>query len=445
MNRRSIILLVASHLAVIVSGVVLARQLGTSSAKPADHRSSARHSTSVNRGRTETPADRPLGQWRTREYAAAWNAVRLGTLTTKERIKLQRELLAKWAEVDLQAAIKAALGESWIPEAGYPGSYVDPAGPLLGALSGYFVGNPDASWELIHAGEFGMANGVLRQLWMRAVGEKDSRRLTGMISGLSWRDRDQAIRSCGVALMNQRANITYPEFLRILTAFPEEMVSAEQIFRYGTSGIVSPASREKEKDAILKAPAGDERMLRVNAMIYGRQLFKQSADEISREIMDLPRTASEEVLCSALRFSKIDPVRTTGIIDLLIGLEAWNKMAQPEVVAPLQRFSTSEDMAKVAAWATGLPVREETEDLFDRSIEPYLKNNPDTAPDWISQIPPGVWRDRAYAQFSLTALSGQNDAEKSQWAVEQISDPRVKDEAETRRSQLAKGIGSKQN
>ena len=61
--------------------------------------------------------------------------------TTRERVRLQRDLLESWAEVDLAAAIEAALGEAWDRD----GGDFDPSGPLLDVFSAG-AGEESAGW-----------------------------------------------------------------------------------------------------------------------------------------------------------------------------------------------------------------------------------------------------------------------------------------------------------
>ena len=49
------------------------------------------------------------------------------------------------------------------------------------------------------------------------------------------------------------------------------------------------------------------------------------------------------------------------------------------------------------------------------------------ARDWILTIPEGDWRrERALAEYSQNALWAKNDPAGSQWAIDQIKDPRMK-------------------
>ena len=89
-----------------------------------------------------------------------------------------------------------------------------------------------------------------------------------------------------------------------------------------------------------------------------------------------------------------------------------------------------------------LPVRQETTELFHRAVEIFLAGNLEAARDagWMS-LPDGVWRDRAYAEFSQAALNVHNNSRASRWALNRIGDKDFKSEAEDWRSAVGETNG----
>ncbi|HVJ46267.1 MAG TPA: hypothetical protein VM511_07775, partial [Luteolibacter sp.] len=103
-------------------------------------------------------ADRPLQikkemrqatppRFTAKECQAAWDAIGKRNLTRQERLNYQRQELLMWAEVDPEAALKAALASPWDEQ----GSQ----GQLLGAFHGYFSKQPVESWDLLKSGKLG--------------------------------------------------------------------------------------------------------------------------------------------------------------------------------------------------------------------------------------------------------------------------------------------------
>ena len=114
------------------------------------------------------------------------------------------------------------------------------------------------------------------------------------------------------------------------------------------------------------------------------------------------------------------PENTPALIDLLIEEEAWAKLEALETVQQLQKLARNSGAREIAEWATTLPVRQETTEVFHRSVEPYFSEDLETLRAWLLKIPPGVWRDRACAEFSQVALHVHRNSRASRWALEQI-------------------------
>jgi hypothetical protein len=112
-----------------------------------------------------------------------------------------------------------------------------------------------------------------------------------------------------------------------------------------------------------------------------------------------------------------------------------------ETVQQLQKIARSGAAREVADWAMTLPVRRETTELFHRSVEIFLAGNLEAAHRWLDALPDGVWRDRAYAEFSQAALNVHNNSRASRWALNRIGDKDFKNEAEDWRSQWEKRTG----
>ncbi|MES2924357.1 MAG: hypothetical protein V4819_22590, partial [Verrucomicrobiota bacterium] len=229
MTRRSRVILVASHLLLAAAGGLLAWQSGVVFPRqPSSATKQSQSGPSAGRGLPGTTFY-PTEEWHGSEYARAWKAVRNGKYTTKERIRLQRDLLKAWAEVDLAAAIEAALGEAWDSD-GEPD--FDPCGPLLDVFSEALANNPQEGWDMIRGRQFGVGTGMLRRVWMEAVGARDPLFLAKRLGELSWRDRDQALAICHTAIKNRSDGAMDGEIFKVLADFPDAWVSAEQLIEF---------------------------------------------------------------------------------------------------------------------------------------------------------------------------------------------------------------------
>ncbi|HEY1122752.1 MAG TPA: hypothetical protein VGE67_14170, partial [Haloferula sp.] len=175
---------------------------------------------------------------------------------------------------------------------------------------------------------------------------------------------------------------------------------------------------------------------------WGWQLGSLPASEIEDQVAALPEAIRSEVVWAAFD-SMRKPENTLGLASLLASEGAWDKLESRDMARQIQILaSTGPDQAKdVADWATDLPVRKETTELFHRSVDRYLRDNMDGARDWLATLPEGTWRDRAYAEYSQQALNAHNNPEASRWALDQIGDTTFKHEAESWRSNWEKRTG----
>jgi len=177
-------------------------------------------------------------------------------------------------------------------------------------------------------------------------------------------------------------------------------------------------------------------MAKVRATQWGWKLGTQPAGEVEAQLLALPETLRKEVAWAA--FTGSVPETRLGIATLLVDQMAWDKLESAEIVDLLEITSRQGKAKEVADWATDLPVRKETTELFHRSIDNYLRDNMDGAREWLATLPEGTWRDRAYAEYSQQALNAHNNSEASRWALDQIGDTTFKREAESWRSNWEK-------
>lgn len=442
MNRKSA-LLAATHAAAIVAGVMLARPAhqpaSPTDARPVDEPAKA---TAIVQPADPSPSPRRSArapsQWRGSEYARAWKALRSAKLSPKERLRLQQELLKEWADIDLVAAIESALEESWDRDGA---GYYDPTGPLLGVLSKALAKDPAASWDMIRGRQFGVATGMVRHVWLEAVGRSNPLFLAERIGDLSWRDREKALAACRMGVGDGTGPHSPHELFAVLSKLPAETISAQDLAGFADlhGDMMDP---DQMKAEVLRLAGADERMATVHAIALGRQLAGSEPEVVKRMLQDLPDAARKEALWTAFRNGSLTAAGLE-FAGLLIEEEAWDKLEQRDTTVRLQMMARNGSAKEVAEWATELPVRKETTELFHRSVDTYLQANLESAREWLATIPPGEWRDRAYAEYSQQALWSHQNVEASRWALDQIASTSFKREAEGWRSQWEQRTGWK--
>jgi len=95
-------------------------------------------------------------------------------------------------------------------------------------------------------------------------------------------------------------------------------------------------------------------------------------------------------------------------------------------------------------WGLTLPDRPETQEVYRRAITGYIDRYPVEARDWIMSIPEGDWRrERALMEYSQNALWYKKNQEGAAWAIERITDPKIKGTAMSWRTEWAQRNGVK--
>ncbi len=436
MSRKPPIARVLTHLLVAGAGLLLARQMtgasgGTTAGNGADS-SSRKQGVDSRRPDKQT---RTIQTWRGSEYARAWKALKTAKLTTKERLQTQRELLRAWAEVDLNSSLEAALAEAWDSDRE---GYYDLDGPLLDVFSEAFAKHPEDGWELITSRQYGLGTGLIRNVWIQAVGERDPLFLASRLGQLSWRDRDRALDACRMG-MSIGGKDNAAKLIEVLAGLPAEVISAKQVAEFSDiPGMETDPARLREEIASTTTP----RMAQIKAAMLGAALASSPVSEIEAGTRDLPEQARAEAVWAAFSNHMHKPADATALLDLLVADQAWDKFENSETVDILRyALKSSEGKAggaTIAQWAATMPVRKETTELFHRSVETYLRDNMQESRLWIATIEETTWRDRAYAEYSQQALNAHKDPEASRWALDKIQDQKFKAEAEGWRSSWEK-------
>ena len=215
-----------------------------------------------------------------------------------------------------------------------------------------------------------------------------------------------------------------------LSSLPADIVSSKQLAGFLTATRQNISISELRTE-LFNSENSDDRLAGAKAVILGIMLARTKSDEIARSIADLPGKHKQEILWSAITSGLLQGgEKFTGVVDQLIAENAWDKLNQRELGPVLHMASMGCDAQHVANWATTLPYRQETTQMFHRGIENHIRYNMEASKEWIASIPTQEWRDRAYAEYSQQALDAKNDPTASRWALDQIQDSNFKAEAE---------------
>lgn len=381
--------------------------------------------SAISRAASEPGSSRPRegAKWtlKKEDYQTAWNAVLTRKLARRDRMELQKRILAQWAEVDLKSALDAAIKEAWDGGGGnIGGTYYFPTS-LLDAFSQVFSDRPLDAWELIQSGRYGMASELLRKQWVTSVSKSDGLLVASMLGSLSADLQKQAIAGIvqGVETSEEREAVV----ARIIGLAGEDHDDwIRQAFNQLPGG-GDPAELRKRWSSL---PDGTARKV---AMIeWGASLKKMKDESLSAELEQIPpdaRGTASQVIMSQLEST--NPGLLT-MLDFAISagqLEAVSKLSPSAIADFSERGLVKSE--KLAEWACNLPEGPDTVEMYYKAVGRYIRDDLPRAREWLEAMPEGSWqRENGLAEFSQQALWRKNDPAASQWALDAITDPAVK-------------------
>lgn len=168
MKSSSRLILIATHLAAMVLGLVLFRAFTPAAPNNPDTSSSAKAAaTQSSASEIPTPAPLSRSKPRTKEtsknsvHLAAWKSLASQGLTRPERMKASALLLQGWIQEDWQTALDVVMKET-------PDDFA-----LLDEFSDVFTREPEALWQIIEQKRYGVLSHTLLGRWQSALANRD--------------------------------------------------------------------------------------------------------------------------------------------------------------------------------------------------------------------------------------------------------------------------------
>lgn len=415
---------IVTHLGALVIGIALAAALrsvsasspdGSNGRKPANTGAAAGASNKSPASHSRAAA----GSGRSAAFRSAWAALAKEPLTGADRFNAQRDLLAKWAEIDLDGALEAFLGEAWDNR--------DPANPwnplpLARAFSKVFAEHPMESWQSL--GRDKMAFNLLAGTWMNSVVGKEPNLVISMMSEFPRRVQEEAIaRTIGQA-----------------NSFPEEK-RKELLTKLATSGSqaeverwLSQASRDAKESRApgeisakwSAMPEGGPRTLEM--VNWAKSLHAVDVETFSNEWSKIPD--EDRGQAARLLLKQVDnqsPALLTAI-ERAIETKQWQAFTEDDIAGKLRGFNT--DRQALAEWALTIPQREETRSVFNLAISEKLLADPVGGRAWLEQLPAGDWhREWGFVEMTLGQIWVRGDVAAASRAINAIHDERARQEA----------------
>lgn len=168
MKSSSRLVLVATHLAALVLGLVLFRAFTpAASNSPGNSASATPAATGISASETPTPSPSSRAKPRTKEpsknsvHLAAWKSLASQGLTRPERMKASALLLQGWIQEDWQTALDVVMKET-------PDDFA-----LLDEFHEVFTREPEAVWQIIEQKRYGVLSHTLLGRWQSALANRD--------------------------------------------------------------------------------------------------------------------------------------------------------------------------------------------------------------------------------------------------------------------------------
>jgi hypothetical protein len=417
---------IASHAAALAVGIALAAAVARNPADSPSNSSSgspAARETRTSRTGRETPK---IGSLRSEDYRRAWAAVASKELSLLDRRSLQAGLLERWAEVDLESALQAAMAEAWDNDYSPNMSELGTAGhPLVSAFAKAFAERPLDAWELINSGKFGVGAHILRERWVTSVAAKDGVLLVSMLAEVPASMREFAINRA-MEEAKTRPEVLQTILAKLLALPPGE--ESESWLKMAASNLPDGGDPVALREQWLNSQEGPSTTLAL--MSWGASLRRADAATLLMEWKGIPEARRGEAAKAMLSPMNYESKALTTAIDLAMQAGEWDFLAA-KAPEQLRQNAHHTDPVALAEWAMNLPERPETVELFHRAVDRYIGDDLPRAKGWLEEMEPGDWqRERGLAEYSQQALRRHQDPEASRWALDQITDPALKQAAE---------------
>lgn len=374
----------------------------------ADRSSSARPARPVSRSSPGTG-------YSSRDFRAAWNAIAAeGDLTISRRLALQKEILRRWSQVDLSAAMQAALHSPW--DGGETEGGIE---SLLPAFDTAFTAHPQDAWDLMQSGSLGPGAAFFRSQWVETVVKVQPLAVISRLPDIGQEHWSGAVQQA------MRAAHGDPALRALLLAEISSSPSSDNLLRIAMDAAPPTDSPATCRERLLSA-ANDPHARTIALFEFAASLRTADAATLRAETAALPPDLQA---AAARRLAATPALRkeTLAVLDLLIQTRQWQLLQSSTIGSSLKAYATAGDSAQVAAWAIALPAAQETDNVFGAALGTHVIKDPAGSREMIAALPAGhPRRDLALMFYSGSVLANHRDLARSDWAIAAITDPALK-------------------
>lgn len=176
----------------------------------------------------------------------------------------------------------------------------------------------------------------------------------------------------------------------------------------------------------------------------GRSLAGTPVASLQGELAQIPEEHRGRILRSVVFHAELGGENTPQLMGMILQAGEFKEI-RPRAEEHMRAYaSTPERKASLAAWAVNLPKVPDASTIIHRSVGGYVANDPQGARAWLDSVPASSWgKNNALAEYSQQMLWKHNNAEASSWALDQISDPKLRQEATNWRASWEKKNGKR--
>lgn len=362
----------------------------------------------TNRSARNTKKEQPLPDSAT--LKGAWELMQQQTAV--DRARLRPLLLAKWAQVNLQAALEAALMET-------------DSADLLSAFGATFDKDPNAFKPLLSGEPFGLKSADLRNWWIEKMGVSHPDELLALIGEFSSFDQDKIIRKCADGMTSD------PEKLwGMINGFAKlpDTPANRKLWAQAANAVAARqnANTVVEKLSAIKGAAGDAMISEAMSVLLNRTDYAGARATYA----SLPADLKPQIVQAALKKPGSNVSAYLAALDEVINTPDWTTLQKPLAVKLHDMNANPQQYPAMLDWAAKLPERDDTMDIYRVAVRKFVTNQPDQAREWIAGMPKGWKQQNSLTAYVQSALFARGDVEGAKWAIPQISDPRFRVEAD---------------
>jgi hypothetical protein len=351
------------------------------------------------------------------DYQAAWDAIPAMGWDKEKRIEWQIRLLKEWAAVDLEGALAAAFAETRTRN-GY--RVIGETFVFHRAFNDVFVDRSEDVMKLIESRGLGiLESSLLLEAWTTTLLARDKNLYLTYLNSLAGDDFHKAVSSAAFEADKE----TLGKLLDAISAKHAAGLSIEGMDRQ-LAGVAKTFS-EHELIERLRASSGEmagfyTKLLATN---YAGAAKTATSEQVDARIDSLPEEQRGPFARALLTANSGNAELLQTALEHLVDHEQWQLLDRAETSRAVVAMREKANPVVLAEWALSLPRRQETNEMFHRGVEPFIRKSPEEAWSWIQEMEDDYWRDRALAEYSQINLHVFNDPEKSATALGQIRDP----------------------